>query len=644
MSISNAAAQKRIDYLENHLDKLESDAAKCLALNEIAGFYTFTNIREAQKRLAELERLLQKGHHSELLLNFHLNTAIVENQFYNYRLSEIHFRKALDIVENEGNVSQLIEVLIDFAGTLINMNQLTEAADLLDRADRQLKSFPDDILYMRLLCREGNLWLHYTDYDRATELLFQSDKICSNIDADKLTIKDLYFQTLIYSGLGLIFEKTGDTLRSINAYRRVVEMSELAGIRSRLAWHYLNIGKAYMTMNDYVNSEEFFQKTDSIKDDISQSARAHATANLGYCHYLSGRYEEALEHYNRAEQIYRRSKDIDYENLSIISRRKGILFNAIGKPKRGEKRLFEALKMANLGKNTRQQAILCQDIAEFYADQNDYRNAYDYEVLQNKFVRRYYEETNKIKVDELEFKYEADRRRKEAEMLRLQATGLQLKALRAQMNPHFMFNALNSIQHHIQSEDRELAAMYLAKFAKLMRSSLEYSELEIISLENEIEFLDDYLAINQKLRFDGKLEYAIIVDEEIEDDITGVPTMIVQPYIENAIEHGIRPKKGGFIKIEFKLVDDDSIICIIEDNGIGRVKAKEYQDRDNYHLRHKSRGVSITERRLEILHSTRKDKFSTRTIDLYDPTTNEALGTRVEVQIPIVELTSKAWT
>jgi two-component system, LytTR family, sensor kinase len=291
MSISNAAAQKRIDYLENHLDKLESDAAKCLALNEIAGFYTFTNIREAQKRLAELERLLQKGHHSELLLNFHLNTAIVENQFYNYRLSEIHFRKALDIVENEGNVSQLIEVLIDFAGTLINMNQLTEAADLLDRADRQLKSFPDDILYMRLLCREGNLWLHYTDYDRATELLFQSDKICSNIDADKLTIKDLYFQTLIYSGLGLIFEKTGDTLRSINAYRRVVEMSELAGIRSRLAWHYLNIGKAYMTMNDYVNSEEFFQKTDSIKDDISQSARAHATANLGYCHYLSGRYE-----------------------------------------------------------------------------------------------------------------------------------------------------------------------------------------------------------------------------------------------------------------------------------------------------------------------------------------------------------------
>ncbi len=643
MPNSNTRAQKRIDDLENQLDKFDSDEAKLLALNELAGFYTFTNIREAQKRLSEQHRLLLKKAYPDLLLNFNLNTAIVENQFYNYRLSEIHFRQALAIVENEGNVSQLVEVLIDFAGTLINMHQLTEAADLLDRADRQLKSFPDDILSARLLCREGNLWLHYTDYDRATELLFQSDKMFSNIEPEKLTIKDLYFQTLIHSGLGLIFEKTGDLQRSVNAYRRVIEMSESAGIKSRLVWHYVNVGKAYMTLNDYANAEDFFQKADLIKDDISQSARAHATGNLGYCHFLGGRYDEALDHYNRAEQIYRRSKETDYENLSIVSRWKGILFDAIGKPKRAEKRLLEALEFANLANDTRQKAILCRDIAELYADRNDYRNAYDYEVFHNQFVKRVFEETNKTKVDELEFKYEADRRRKEAEMLRLQATGLQLKALRAQMNPHFMFNALNSIQHHIQFEDRELAAQYLAKFAKLMRSSLEYSELEIISLENEIEFLADYLTINQKLRFDNKLQFSIIVDEEIEEDITGVPTMIVQPYIENAIEHGIRPKKGGFIKIDFKLVDDDSIMCIIEDNGIGRVRAKEFQDRDNYHLRHKSRGVNITERRLEILHSTRKDTFSTRTIDLYDPLSNEAIGTRVEVQIPIVDITSKSW-
>ena len=98
-------------------------------------------------------------------------------------------------------------------------------------------------------------------------------------------------------------------------------------------------------------------------------------------------------------------------------------------PKGLKKRLVEALELAKLGKDTKQQAIICRDIADMYADRNDFRNAYDYEVLHNQFVKKYYEETNKIKIDELEFKYEAERRRKEAELLRLQATGLQLKAL-----------------------------------------------------------------------------------------------------------------------------------------------------------------------------------------------------------------------
>ena len=155
MPTTNTLAQKRIEALENQLDTFDTDDGKLLALNELAGFYTFTNIREAQKRLAEQNRLLLKREYPDLLLNFNLNTAIVENQFYNYRLSEIHFRQALAIVENEGNVSQLVEVLIDFAGTLINMHKLTEAANLLERADLQLKSFPDEILSARLLCREG---------------------------------------------------------------------------------------------------------------------------------------------------------------------------------------------------------------------------------------------------------------------------------------------------------------------------------------------------------------------------------------------------------------------------------------------------------------------------------------------------------
>ena len=197
---------------------------------------------------------------------------------------------------------------------------------------------------------------------------------------------------------------------------------------------------------------------------------------------------------------------------------------------------------------------------------------------------RHNEEVNERGVMEMQVKYETEKSEQEAEMLRLQATGLQLKALRAQMNPHFMYNALNSIQNFITSEQTESATKYLAKFAKLMRQSLEYSDLEMISLEKEIEFLEDYLQLNQKLRFENFLNYEINLSEDIEEDIMGVPTMIIQPYVENAIEHGLRTVESGTVKIHFSLADEDTILCIIEDNGIGREVAKERQRKDGYHL------------------------------------------------------------
>ena len=126
----------------------------------------------------------------------------------------------------------------------------------------------------------------------------------------------------------------------------------------------------------------------------------------------------------------------------------------------------------------------------------------------------------------------------------------EMQSLRSQMNPHFMYNALNSIQQFITSHEISSATIYLAKFAKLMRQSLDYSELQVISIEKEVDFLEDYLYINKKLRFQDKLEYQIIIDKEIEDDIIGIPTMIVQPYVENAIEHGLRLKNNGKVTVE----------------------------------------------------------------------------------------------
>jgi LytS/YehU family sensor histidine kinase len=223
-------------------------------------------------------------------------------------------------------------------------------------------------------------------------------------------------------------------------------------------------------------------------------------------------------------------------------------------------------------------------------------------------------------------------------LLRLQAAKLQLKALRAQMNPHFLFNALNSIQNYITSNEVTNAAKYLARFAKLMRQSLEYSDLEVVSLEKEIAFLSDYLYINEKLRFEDRLSYKIIVDDEIEEDITGVPTMIVQPYVENAIEHGLRNKESGNIRVDFSLYNEDTILCVVEDDGIGRDKARQMHLNDGRYKNHRSRGTAITEQRLQLLYNSREKKVYVHTIDLRDEETGEALGTRVEIKIPIIDV------
>jgi sensor histidine kinase YesM len=160
--------------------------------------------------------------------------------------------------------------------------------------------------------------------------------------------------------------------------------------------------------------------------------------------------------------------------------------------------------------------------------------------------------------------------------------------------------------------------------------------MEIISLEKEVAFLEDYLFINEKLRFEDRLRYRITVDEQLEDDILGVPTMIVQPYVENAIEHGLRSKKDGLVMVNFSLLDEDTILCVVEDNGIGRERARLLQLESAQ--THRSRGTQITEMRLKILHHSPDKGVLVNTIDLIDPLRGEAQGTRVEIKIPILEI------
>jgi ligand-binding sensor domain-containing protein len=210
----------------------------------------------------------------------------------------------------------------------------------------------------------------------------------------------------------------------------------------------------------------------------------------------------------------------------------------------------------------------------------------------------------------------------------------ELKALRAQMNPHFVFNSLNSIQHYILNSKGDEAVKYLNKFAKLIRIILNNSEKPTVTINEDIEALKLYLEL-ERMRFENKFDYNINIDDSIDGDYDEIPPMLIQPYLENAILHGINPKEGnGDININIKLVNQ-FIKISIKDDGIGRDKSKAIQSLQPA-ARHKSLGMKITKDRVRILNTLHQSNLNVNIIDLYNDK-NEAIGTQVDLFIPYVK-------
>lgn len=221
--------------------------------------------------------------------------------------------------------------------------------------------------------------------------------------------------------------------------------------------------------------------------------------------------------------------------------------------------------------------------------------------------------------------------------LNQEVTNQQLTALRAQMNPHFIFNALNSIQKYVVTGNVDEANSYLSKFSKLQRMILSYSDENFISLDKELEVLKLYLELEQ-LRLTNEFHYELIVDPDIEPEEINIPPMLIQPFAENAIWHGLIPKQGEKkLSITFKMEDDDALLCVIDDNGIGREAARinKAQKQASGPV-NKSRGMSLVSNRLALLERKYGKEFSVEVKDKVNGT-GESEGTRVRLRVPVGE-------
>ncbi len=396
-------------------------------------------------------------------------------------------------------------------------------------------------------------------------------------------------------------------------------------------------------------------------------------SNLGWNYYGQKNYAFAISYYNRALSYSVPSKNHgnsanNYGNLGTIYRDMKDYKNAQINYKRG-------LEEADLINDISSLWWINRDMSDMYLSLRDTSNAFKRYVLYQKHFQEWERNTLSQGLDDARIRYEAENHRKEMELLSLRlrnhkllifgSSGLlvlslvigilllsraQIMAkrrisemnrkisevtqanLRQQMNPHFIFNTLNSIQYYMYQHDKLATNNYLTKFSSLMRKVLENSQHTSVPLRDELDALSLYLEL-ESIRFKNKFDYKITVDDEIDTLLYKVPTMLIQPYVENSICHGVVPGEiKGTVTIDLKL-EKDYIACIIEDNGIGREAAQA--KKINKDSNHNSLGTQIVSSRLDLVNTLYGTSLKTIYTDLKNEN-GEPEGTRVEIHIPIL--------
>jgi Histidine kinase len=234
-----------------------------------------------------------------------------------------------------------------------------------------------------------------------------------------------------------------------------------------------------------------------------------------------------------------------------------------------------------------------------------------------------------LQMNELQLqKLESDKKQQEFQH---KAIELEMQALRAQMNPHFIFNCLHSINGFIVTNESESASDYLTKFSRLIRMVLNNSKKESITLDDELEMLRFYLEM-ERLRLKYSFDYSISFQNEIDTENIFIPPLLLQPFAENAIWHGLLNKEGQGLLTVLLREENNTLSCIIEDNGVGRTKAAELNSKSAE--RKKSMGLQITKERLALLNKDSSERASFEVEDLYDDK-GFATGTRVILRVKL---------
>lgn len=473
----------------------------------------------------------------------------------------------------------------------------------------------------------GNIYLTLKQYDRAEEF-FQKSLVLEKKFGSKLGL------AINYHNIGYVYEAREIYDKALTNYKKSLEYNN--EINSELGRVICNnsIAQVYLKQGSFQKALELIRPTLKISENIGDKYYiAMANVNAGWANIELGYYNNALKHLNEGLRI---SKENNLQS-------------------------FEAESYKYL--------------SELYATQNNYKDALHYNQLYQQKEEQFLNESNQQYMLDLLTKYDVEKKKAQIELLEKenQIINIQLaqrnkivlfsllfsvltiafliilhrqrklegekkllkleqKLLRSQMNPHFIFNSLLSIKLYMLNNDRDSAVAYLDQFSKLIRTILSTSLEKEISLEEELRTMELYVNI-ENIRLCNAIDYKVNIENDLDLDNVKIPSLTLQPFIENALWHGLSPKEGyKSLTLSVRQNSDDFVEISIMDNGIGRERTMKIET-EKKQSQTKSIGIALTKERLANFSKNFTNMHSLNIIDLYK--NNNPSGTQVILKIPL---------
>lgn len=477
----------------------------------------------------------------------------------------------------------------------------------------------------------------------------------------------------LYEGLSDVYQTIGDYKEVELSFQKMLETSIQENDFQYTHKAYIRLGDLSRRNRDYQMATFFYNKSLNLAENAKDTSKIiRSIRSIAWHCYKQNKLDSSLYWYNKMLQYAVSIGD----NTQLANALGNIAYFYLDKDfEKAEEYLKKGLMHAEKASDWYEMAGIYRLLSSLYKSRNDFEKAYYNYVL----FKQYNDSLQKYTVirglPDSKLRYKAQAKEDEFNELSLKIqkqryliygvsvllffmllTGFlllrqwRLKSqrhlsevnqkiseitqanLRQQMNPHFVFNTLNSIQYYMYQNDKLSTNNYLTKFSGLMRKILENSQHTTISLCDELDAVQLYIEL-EAIRFKNKFDFEINVDEEIDTFMYKIPSMLIQPYVENAICHGLMHRsEKGLLKINISM-ENSHLSCLIIDNGIGREAANEIKK--NKARNHQPLGIKITESRIDLINALYGTNLKTIYVDLKDDEGNSA-GTSVEIQIPIL--------